>query len=156
MLGCFVPCHGCIDNAIHSAAGMQLREECAEIMNKQGHGEPTGKAKITGGYNLPCKHVIHTVGPIIRGPLTQYDCQMLRSCYDSCLTLAEEHHLESIAFCCISTGEYHFPNDKAAAIAVEAVGDFLEHSVLKRVIINVFKDEDLKLYERILSDGLEK
>lgn len=149
MLGCFSPCHGCIDNAIHSAAGIQLREECAVIMKMQGYEEPTGKAKITGGYNLPCKHVIHTVGPIIRGQLTQFDCQMLRSCYDSCLTLAEEHHLESIAFCCISTGEFHFPNNKAAEIAVESVEDYLEHSSLKRVIFNVFKDEDLQIYRSL-------
>ena len=118
MLGCFIPCHGCIDNAIHSAAGIQLRLECARIMAQQRTEEPTGKAKITKSYNLPCRYVLHTVGPIIRGTVTSEDCQLLAGCYRSCLELAAAHDLKSIAFCCISTGEFHFPNELAAEIAV--------------------------------------
>lgn len=150
MLGCFVPCHKCIDNAIHSAAGIQLRQECSQIMKMQGHEERTGNAKITKGYNLPCRYVIHTVGPIVRGNLTGNDCRLLRSCYDSCLELAEAKGLKSIAFCCISTGEFHFPNEAAAEIAVEAVTDFLKNSSLERVIFNVFKEYDRSLYEQLL------
>ncbi len=154
MLGCFVPCHGCIDNAIHSAAGLQLRDECAEIMRSQGHEEATGKAKITGGYNLPAKHVIHTVGPIVYGALTKEDRRLLASCYTSCLELADQNGLESIAFCCISTGEFHFPNQAAAEVAVETVRRWLDqHSgtSIRKVVFNVFKDLDLKIYESILN-----
>lgn len=110
MLGCFVPCHGCIDNAIHTYAGVQLRLECSEIMQRQGQEEETGQAKITKAYNLPCRYVLHTVGPIVYGDVTQTDCNLLASCYRSCLDLAAGHGLRSIAFCCISTGEFHFPN----------------------------------------------
>lgn len=151
LLGCFVPCHGCIDNAIHSAAGVQLREECAGLMKQQGHEEQTGGAKITKAYNLPCSYIIHTVGPIVGSALREQDCKMLRSCYESCLALAEEKGLKTIAFCCISTGEFHFPNDRAARIAVETVAEWMSHSSLSRVIFNVFKDLDLKLYEGIFS-----
>lgn len=156
MLGCFVPCHGCIDNAIHSAAGLQLREECWSIMKNQGYEEPVGKAKITKGYNLPCRYVLHTVGPYISGNVTERDCRLLKSCYESCLELAEEYGLESIAFCCISTGEFHFPNERAARIGVEAVSRWLEHSKLQRVIFNVFRDYDRRIYEKRLCymDGL--
>lgn len=153
MLGCFVPCHGCIDNAIHSAAGMELREECAEIMRAQGYEEPTGQAKITKGYNLPAKHVIHTVGPIIYDRVTEEDREDLASCYRSCLALAEENGLKSIAFCCISTGEFHFPNREAAEIAVKTVKDFLDShpdGSLQKVIFNVFKDYDKEIYEKLL------
>lgn len=146
MLGCFVPCHGCIDNAIHSAAGIQLRNECADIMEAQGHEEPTGKAKITGGYNLPAKHVIHTVGPIVGTEVTEKQKEELKSCYLSCMKLAEKNGLKSIAFCCISTGEFHFPNKLAAQIAVETVDRYLSSSKLERVIFNVFKDEDYNIY----------
>lgn len=151
LLGCFVPCHGCIDNAIHSAAGVQLREECAELMKQQGHEERTGGAKITKAYNLPCRYVIHTVGPIAGHALREQDCSLLKSCYESCLALAEERGLQTIAFCCISTGEFHFPNDLAARIAVDTVEEWLKHSSLNRVIFNVFKDWDLELYINILS-----
>ena len=126
MTGCYVPNHRCIDNCIHSFAGVQLRLECDEIMTKQGYGEPTGQAKITKSYNLPCKYIIHTVGPIINGKLTSKDCDLLESCYKSCLELAVKNNLESIAFCCISTGEFHFPNDKAAQIAVKTVEEFMK------------------------------
>ncbi len=151
MLGCFVPCHGCIDNAIHSAAGVQLRNECAEIMRQQGHPEPTGSAKITGAYNLPSKHVLHTVGPIISGRLTEKDCADLASCYRSCLELSEANGLKSVAFCCISTGEFHFPNQTAAEIAVSTVSDYLNgQTAIERVVFNVFKDADYEIYKGLL------
>lgn len=149
LLGCFVPCHGCIDNVIHSAAGIQLRNECAQIMAAQGHDEPTGKAKITKGYNLPAKHVIHTVGPIVGTEVTEKQKEQLKSCYLSCLKLAEKNGLKSIAFCCISTGEFHFPNKLAAQIAVETVDRHLSGSKLERVVFNVFKDEDLNVYRKL-------
>ncbi len=150
MLGCFVPCHGCIDNAIHSAAGIQLRNECAEIMERQGHEEPTGKAKITKGYNLPAKHVIHTVGPVVGISVTEKQKEELQSCYLSCLILAEREQLGSVAFCCISTGEFHFPNKLAAQIAVQTVDRYLSKSKLERVIFNVFKEEDLNIYRKLM------
>ncbi len=149
MLGCFVPCHGCIDNAIHSAAGIQLRNECASFMQKQGHEEPTGKAKITKGYNLPAKYVIHTVGPIVGTEVTEKQEKELASCYRSCMKLAEKSGLASIAFCCISTGEFHFPNKLAAEIAVETIDRYLSASTLKKVIVNVFKEEDFNIYRKL-------
>lgn len=118
LLGCFVPHHRCIDNAIHTQAGLQLRQECFEIMQKQGEFEKTGQAKITSGYNLPAKYVIHTVGPIIYNSVEDSDKELLASCYRNCLELALKNNLKSIAFCCISTGEFRFPNDLAAQIAV--------------------------------------
>lgn len=151
MTGCYVPCHGCIDNAIHTYAGMQLRLECAEIMRKQGHEEETGHAKITGGYNLPCRYVLHTVGPIVSGTLTKEHEQQLASCYRSCLDLAAENNCESLAFCCISTGEFHFPNEKAAEIAVETVKQWqARHPQQLEVIFNVFKNSDREIYEQLL------
>lgn len=151
MLGCFYPCHGCIDNAIHTFAGVQLRLACAALMKRQGYKEPTGQAKITSAFNLPCRFVIHTVGPVIQGRLTKKDRELLASCYRSCLKLADENHLSSIAFCCISTGEFHFPNDKAAEIAVNTVKAYRQkqHSNLE-VIFNVFKDKDYHLYRDLL------
>ena len=151
MTGCYVPNHRCIDNCIHLFACIQLRLECDEIMTKQGHSEPTGEAKITNSYNLPCKYIIHTVGPIINGKLTSEDCDLLESCYKSCLELASKNNLESIAFCCISTGEFHFPNDKAAQIAVKTVEEFMKKETsLKKVIFNVFKDMDKEIYRKLL------
>ena len=151
LLGCFIPCHRCIDNTIHSAAGLQLRASCAALMERQGHPEPTGTAKITAGYNLPARHVLHTVGPIVHGTLTEEHRQLLASCYRSCLTLAAKNGLKSVAFCCISTGEFHFPNDAAAEIAVREVRAFLaENTSVERVVFNVFKDADLHIYERLL------
>ena len=153
LLGCFIPCHRCIDNAIHSASGLQLRDECNEIMKTQDNDEPVGCAKITKAYNLPSKFVIHTVGPIVFGALTDKNRRELADCYKSCLRLAEEKNLENIAFCCISTGEFHFPNDEAAKIAVETVKKFLTESrSVKKIIFNVFKDLDLKIYENFLSE----
>ena len=149
MMGCFVPCHGCIDNAIHSAAGLQLRNECAQIMEEQGHEEPTGKAKITGGYNLPAEHVIHTVGPIVGVQVTEEQKEQLKSCYKSCLKLAEKQGLRSIAFCCISTGEFHFPNKLAAEIAVQVIDKYLSTSNVERAVINVYKNEDYNIYKKL-------
>lgn len=151
LLGCFYPNHKCIDNAIHTFSGVQLRLACNEIMVKQGHKEETGKAKITLAFNLPCKYVIHTVGPIVRGKLTEKDCDLLKSCYLSSLEIAEKNHLNSIAFCCISTGEFHFPNDKASEIAINTVKEYKEktHSKIK-VIFNVFKDKDYEIYRKLL------
>lgn len=151
MTGCYLPNHRCIDNAIHSFAGVELRLECDEIMNRQGHGEPTGQAKITNAYNLPCKYIIHTVGPIISYKLTSEDCELLANCYRSCLNLAAKNNLESIAFCCISTGEFHFPNDKAAQIAIKTVEEFMKKDTsVKKVIFNVFKDMDKEIYRELL------
>lgn len=151
MLGCFAPCHGCIDNAIHTYAGVQLRLTCGKLMQRQGHEEETGKAKITPGFNLPCRYVLHTVGPIVSGRLTQRDQQLLASCYRSCLELAEQNNVKSIAFCCISTGEFHFPHEKAAEIAIQTVKEYREHTHSKmEVIFNVFKETDLNIYRQLL------
>lgn len=150
MLGCFIPCHRCIDNAIHTFSGIQLRNECNEIMNKRRYEAETGEAIITSAYNLPCNYVIHTVGPIVGSRLTAGDCEKLALCYKNCLRLADENNIKSIAFCCISTGEFHFPNDKAAEIAVETVTEYLKNSEIKRVIFNVFKDTDREIYEKLV------
>ena len=151
MTGCYIPNHRCIDNAIHTYAGVELRLACAELMEQQGHPEPTGQAKITPAFNLPCRYVLHTVGPIIDGRVTKEDKELLASCYRSCLELAAENGLESVAFCCISTGEFHFPNDLAAEIAVRTVKEFLKKQTsVKKVIFNVFKDLDKAIYEKQL------
>ena len=151
MTGCYCPNHGCIDNAIHTYAGVQLRLACAEIMEQQGYPEPTGQAKITPAFDLPCRYVLHTVGPIVSGRVTAQNKELLASCYRSCLEMAAEKGLESVAFCCISTGEFHFPNELAAEIAVQTVKAFLKKQTsVKKVIFNVFKDMDKKIYERLL------
>ncbi len=151
MLGCFQPCHGCIDNAIHTFAGVQLRCKCSELMMKQGYDEPTGRAKITPAYNLPCEYVIHTVGPIVSRYLTDEDCGLLKSCYLSCLKLAEEYGVDSIAFCCISTGVFGFPQKEAAEIAVNTVSEYKKTTGSDiKVIFNVFKDEDYDIYNELL------
>ena len=155
MLGCFVPMHRCIDNAIHSAAGVQLRLACEDMM--QGGEEPTGCSRITHGFNLPAKYVLHTVGPIVTTtkPLCQHEVQ-LASCYRSCLDLADKNGLASIAFCCISTGEFRFPNDQACEIAIRTVRDYLAshpQTHLKTVIFNTFKDIDHELYRNALAEG---
>lgn len=151
LLGCWHPCHRCIDNAIHTFSGVQLRLACNEIMVKQGHEEPTGDAKITPAFNLPSKYVIHTVGPIVYGVLTDKERMLLRNCYKSCLKIADENGAKSIAFCCISTGEFHFPNDEAAQIAVETVTTYIDETKSDiKVVFNVFKDLDLQIYQSIL------
>ena len=151
MLGCFNPCHGCIDNAIHTFAGIQLRRDCYGIMREQGHNEPTGQAKITPAYNLPCEYVIHTVGPIVSGKLNEQHCELLKSCYLSCLKLAEENGVDSIAFCCISTGVFGFPQREAAEIAISTVKEYQKTTGSDiKVIFNVFKDDDYAIYSELL------
>lgn len=158
MLGCFHPCHGCIDNAIHSAAGIELREACSQYMEHRkvqygkAYEEPTGRAVLTEGYNLPAEYVIHTVGPIVYGSLTKKLKEDLRNCYKNILKCCVEHGIRSVAFCCISTGEFHFPNDEAARIAVAEVRKYLEkhQEDFDRVIFNVFKDVDRELYEDLV------
>lgn len=151
LLGCFYPCHSCIDNAIHTYAGVQLRSSCAELMKRQGHEEKTGGAKLTPAFNLPCKYVLHTVGPIVGGRLTEENISELSSCYRSCLELAEQNHIGSIAFCCISTGEFHFPNREAAQTAVKTVKKYkAEIRSEMKVIFDVFKDKDYEIYRELL------
>lgn len=151
MTGCYQPLHGCIDNIIGSKAGIRLRLKCNCIMQAQGHEEPTGQAKITPGYNLPCKFILHTVGPIVQGRLTKEHERLLASCYTSCLNLAAENSLESMAFCCISTGVFMFPGERAAEIAVETVRNWLDETgSCMKVIFNVYKDADLRIYQGLL------
>ena len=151
MTGCYQPCHNCIDNCIHTYAGIQLRNTCADIMEMQGYEEPTGQAKITPGYNLPCKYVLHTVGPIVQGQLTKEHEELLASCYRSCLELADRNGVKSIAFCCISTGVFMFPNERAAEIAVQTVRDYrTETNSSIEVIFNVWKDIDYEIYRQLL------
>jgi len=160
MLGCFIPNHRCIDNAIHSAAGLQLREACFEYMKSMRHKvpdyeEPTGKAVITDAFNLPCKHVIHTVGPIVYGDLSVESKSQLACSYQSILKIALQNDVRSLAFCCISTGEFHFPNKDAAEIAIREVKTYLKDfgKHFDRIVFNVFKEEDLKIYSRLLSES---
>ena len=159
MTGCYIPNHRCIDNAIHTFAGVQLRLYCHAYMQEQAdkkgasYAEPTGQSMLSPAYNLPSKFILHTVGPIVGDALTEEDGKLLASCYTSCLNLASKHQLESIAFCCISTGEFHFPNDCAAEIAIRTVWDWLSghpSSTVTKVIFNVFKNEDLAIYRSLL------
>lgn len=151
LLGCFCPNHGCIDNAIHTYAGVQLRLACNDIMAAQGHDEPVGTAKITPAFNLPSRYVLHTVGPFVHSRVIQRDQELLASCYRACLDLAGAQGLRSVAFCCISTGEFHFPNELAARIAIQTIG---EHEAVRqnriRVIFNVFKEQDESIYRGLL------
>jgi len=163
MTGCWHPNHSCIDNCIHTFAGIQLRSVCADIIQKQGHEEPTGQAKITPAFNLPSKYVLHTVGPIISGELSKQDFELLASCYRNCLTLAKEKVCTSIAFCCISTGVFRFPADRAAEIAVETVQEWKEENEMSgsspnmtqgkmKVVFNVFSEKDEMIYRRVLNE----
>lgn len=152
MTGCYRQNHNCIDNCIHTFSGVQLRLKCNEIMEAQGYDEPTGTAKITPAYNLPSDYVIHTVGPIVQGRPNNTRCAELKSCYNSCLKLASEYNIESIAFCCISTGVFGFPKKEAAEIAVSTVKEYQQSHNIK-VIFNVFGDEDLEIYNNLLSKG---
>ncbi|MCR4707157.1 MAG: protein-ADP-ribose hydrolase [Clostridiales bacterium] len=152
LLGCFSPCHGCIDNIIHTMAGVQLRLACHDLMQKQGYEEPTGQAKITPGFNLPAGYVLHTVGPIINDDVTTEDERLLASCYESCLRLADDNGLTSVAFCCISTGVFRFPAERAAEIAVDTVERLLrERAGMQCVIFNVFRDSDREIYQELLN-----
>ena len=151
LTGCYIPNHRCIDNAIHTYAGVELRLACEALMEKQGSPEPTGQAKITPAFNLTCRYVLHTVGPIIHGRVSRQDEKLLASCYRSCLELAAENGLESVALCCISAGEFRFPNEPAAEIAVRTVKEFLQKQTsVRKVIFNVFKDLDKAIYEKLL------
>ena len=151
MTGCYQPCHACIDNCIHTYAGMELRNYCQNMMDAQGYEEPACQAKITPGFNLPCDYVIHTVGPIVRGTLTERHEELLASCYRSCLEMAENNRVKSIAFCCISTGVFLFPNRRAAEIAVETVKRYKQETGSRiKVVFNVFKDLDKEIYQELL------
>jgi O-acetyl-ADP-ribose deacetylase (regulator of RNase III) len=151
MTGCYQPCHSCIDNCIHTFSGIQLRNYCNDLMVKQGFPEPTGRAKITPAYNLPCDYVIHTVGPIVEGKLCDKHRELLASCYNSCLRVADKHGIKSIAFCCISTGVFMFPNDEAGKIAVDTVLKYKDETKSRiEVIFNVFKQSDEVIYRRLL------
>lgn len=151
MLGCFQPGHHCIDNAIHTFAGVQLRLFCARMMEEQGHPERTGGAKITPAFNLPSRHVIHTVGPVVNGAPSAEDARLLASCYASCLDLAAKNGVETLAFCCISTGVFGFPQEQAAEIAVRTVtGLRTRYPSIEKVIFNVFRNSDLEIYRRLL------
>ena len=151
MLGCWAPGHHCIDNAIHTYAGVQLRAECARIMEEQGHEEPTGQAKATSAYNLPAKRVVHTVGPIANGRPTDLHREQLASCYASCIDLAASEGLHSIAFCCISTGVFGFPQQEAAEIAARTVKEWLgAHCSDMTVVFNVFGEKDERIYRDLL------
>ena len=152
MEGCFIPGHNCIDNAIHTFAGVQLRNECHQIMSKQRYLEPTGKAKITNAYNLPCRYIVHTVGPIVHNVLTDEKRFLLAECYRNCLKKAEVYGLKSIAFCCISTGVFNFPKKEAAQIAINTVSTFLKGSQIEKVIFNVFKEDDEMIYQQLLNN----
>ena len=149
--GCFVPCHSCVDNIIHSVSGIQLRLACDALMTEQGYEEPIGKAKMTPAFNLPCRYVLHTVGPMVHGQLTKEHCRQLSDCYRSCIKLAADSGLRSVAFCCISTGEFHFPQKRAAEIALQTVTDFLRTDErIEKVVFNVFQQEDYDIYQRLL------
>ena len=152
MLGCFVPCHNCIDNCIHTFSGIRLRIKCAEIMKKQGHEEGTGLCKITPAFNLPSRYVLHTVGPIIYTSVGPREKLLLENCYKNCLETASQNQLESVAFCCISTGVFRFPANLAAQIAVETVEKWLSEnpaSSVNKVVFNVFGNKDLEIYKKV-------
>ena len=153
LLGCFAPLHICIDNCIHTYAGIQLRLACNELMQKQGHEEGTGLCKITPAFNLPSRFVLHTVGPIIYTRVGEREKLLLENCYKNCLETASQNQLESVAFCCISTGVFRFPQDLAAQIAVETVEMWLAenpNSSVKKVVFNVFGNKDLEIYQGLL------
>ena len=155
LLGCFCPNHGCVDNAVHTFAGVQLRLACAALMRAQGHEEEVGGAKRTPAFNLPCKSVLHTVGPQVRGRPTAADEAALAACYDACLTLADEERLKNLAFCCVSTGEYGFPSERAAEVAIRAVEAYRSRTRSRiEVIFNVFRETDYAVYRALLgADG---
>lgn len=158
MLGCFIPMHTCIDNCIHTYAGVQLREECARRMRSlrlefgDDYEQPTAVPMLTDAYNLPAKKVIHIVGPIVQYELTPQLENDLTDCYRNTLDMCRNNGLKSVAFCCISTGVFHFPNKRAAEIAVKTVTEWIEENpgAMERVIFNVFKDEDKRYYEELL------
>lgn len=149
MTGCYIPCHNCIDNIIHTYSGIQLRQECSKIINNRGKNLETGKAIITKAYNLPSKYIIHTVGPIVKSYPTKEDCALLKDCYLSCLNIAKEYNLESIAFCCISTGVYNFDKEIAAKIALNTCIEYLKNSNIK-IIFSVYDKENQEIYRKLI------
>lgn len=154
MLGCFIPNHRCIDNAIHTFSGIELRTFCHHLMKKQGKKEPVGKAKITPAFNLPSKYIIHTVGPFLPPgqKVTPLREQLLASCYKSCLEAAREAGLTSIAFCGISTGEFGFPKEPAALIAEDTVNKWLQDTASTiTVVFSTYTKEDQSIYQKLLS-----
>jgi O-acetyl-ADP-ribose deacetylase (regulator of RNase III) len=153
LLGCFQPSHRCVDNVIHAAAGPRLRDDCQAIVTAQGHPEPIGRAQITRGYHLPARYVLHTVGPVVAGPLTAGHEAALASSYRRCLDLAIVHGLRSVAFCSISTGLFGYPKGAAARLALTTVAGWLtEHpGRLDRIVFDVFGDDDLHLYQQTIS-----
>ncbi|MDO5717834.1 MAG: protein-ADP-ribose hydrolase [Tissierellia bacterium] len=153
LLGCMLACHDCIDNFIHTYSGIRLRLYMNDIMKKQGYLEPTGKAKISPGFNLPSKYIIHTVGPIVSGKVSNQNQDDLKSSYKNSMILADQNGLENIVFCSISTGVFGYPKKEAAGIAYEMVIENLkEMKNIKKVVFNVFSDEDRKIYEKILNE----
>lgn len=150
MLGCFYPLHDCVDNLVHSAAGLRLRNYCSEIMKKQGHAEQPGGAKLTPAFNLPCRYVIHTVGPMVNVCFNKAFKEQLASCYRSCLALAEKHGCENIAFCCISAGELEAPQLRAAETAVSTVTEYIKNGGKIDVIFTVLTEADRKIYKKLL------
>lgn len=151
LTGCWIPNHKCIDNCIHTFAGVQLRLDCNKIIEEQGYTEPFGNCQITDAYNLPCKHILHTVGPIVQGELTNEHRELLSSCYKSCLQTASEYNLKSVTFCCISTGVFCFPNEEAAKVAIQTCREFMKKPTsIEKIIFNVFLDKDKEIYERLL------
>ena len=152
LLGCFVPGHHCIDNAIHSLAGLQVRRDLIKVMEDQGHDEENGKCKVTSAYNLPSKYILHTVGPVYSG--SNQDDIDLKSCYLSCLKMADKMKLESIVFCSLSTGIFGFPIEKASSIAINSVKEYLkkENKTIKKVIFDVFSVRDYEVYNRRIKE----
>jgi len=155
LLGCWQPLHNCIDNVIFSHAGVQLRNEMNEIMKKIGQYEETGKARISKGYYLPSDYIIHTVGPIVNGPLTEKHKMLLSSSYMSVLKVAKENNVKTLAFCCVSTGVFNFPNDEAANIAIKTVVNFLKNNMDMKVIFCVYKEIDEMLYNKKLKEKMK-
>lgn len=155
LLGCWQPLHNCIDNIIFSYAGIQLRNEMNEIMKKIGHYEKTGNARISKGYFLPSDYIIHTVGPIVNGPLTEMHKKLLLSSYNKVLELAKEKKIKTLAFCCISTGVFNFPNEEAANIAIKAVINFLKNNKNIKIIFCVYKDVDEKIYNMKIKEEMK-
>ncbi len=152
MLGCFIPGHHCIDNAIHSFAGLEVRRDMMEIMEKQGHDEPNGQVKVTSGYNLPAKYIFHTVGPVYSGiPQDEKD---LKSCYLHCLEEADSMGLSSLVFCSLSTGVFGYPVEKACRVAINAVRNYMQngHHSLKKVVFDVFSPRDLDVYQEAFEE----
>lgn len=151
--GCYQWLHSCLDNILGSKAGVELRLCCNDIITKQGYPEPTGQAKITPGFNLPSKYIIHTVGPIVQGRLKKEHEDLLASCYRSILELADQNDVKTLALCCISTGVFMFPNERAAEIAVDTVKKYLDETGSHiKIIFNVFKDIDYLFYKNLLGE----